>query len=85
MLCPIYGSEQFECIDIQNSLESCGGCVDVGADSDGQDCSAIRNADDVRCSHGQCEVLKCRANYEVSVTKDSCVLSLLTHRRHHTK
>ncbi|KAJ6478712.1 hypothetical protein C8R47DRAFT_928411, partial [Mycena vitilis] len=74
-LCPIYGSKQLECIDIQSSLESCGGCVGVGVDrdTDGQDCSAIKNVDDARCRNGRCEVLKCRANYEVSLTEDSCV------------
>ncbi|KAJ7610306.1 hypothetical protein DFH06DRAFT_1246406 [Mycena polygramma] len=73
MLCPVYGSTQVECVDVRNSLESCGGCVDVGTNSIGQDCSAIKNVVDVRCRHGRCEVLKCRAKHEASVARDSCV------------
>ncbi|KAJ6470568.1 hypothetical protein C8R47DRAFT_754572 [Mycena vitilis] len=74
MLCPVYGSTSLECIDVRSSLESCGGCVEVGTNSVGQDCSAIKNVVDVRCNLGRCEVSKCRANFEVSVTQDSCVV-----------
>ncbi|KAJ7666015.1 hypothetical protein DFH06DRAFT_265072 [Mycena polygramma] len=84
MLCPVYGSTSLECIDVRNSLESCGGCVEVGTNSVGQDCSAIKNVVDVRCNHGRCEVSKCRANFEVSVTHDSCVVPR-TARRPRTK
>ncbi|KAJ6478715.1 hypothetical protein C8R47DRAFT_983803 [Mycena vitilis] len=85
MLCPIYGSTQLECIDVQNSLESCGGCVEFGTESTGQDCSAITNVADVRCSHGSCEVLRCRANYEISVNSDSCVVRGAAHKDPRTK
>ncbi|KAJ6557968.1 hypothetical protein B0H19DRAFT_946126, partial [Mycena capillaripes] len=72
-LCPIYGSTQLECVDIQNSLESCGGCVGMGSDLEGQDCSAIENVADVQCENSRCSVLKCRTDYVVSATRDSCV------------
>ncbi|KAJ7510110.1 hypothetical protein B0H11DRAFT_2414783 [Mycena galericulata] len=75
MRCPVMsGSNRLECIDIKNSLESCGGCVEsTNPQSSGQDCSAIEHADTVRCSNGRCLVLKCRTNYEVSISRDSCV------------
>ena len=65
--CPIYGLnahvgyiKAYECIDIENDLETCGGCVANdspfgyrNADG-GRDCSAIPNVDAVRCLGGEC-------------------------------
>ncbi|KAJ6557974.1 hypothetical protein B0H19DRAFT_1149334 [Mycena capillaripes] len=84
MLCPIYGSTLFECVNVQTSLESCGGCVGMGTDSEGRDCSAIEHVADVRCIGGRCEVMECRDNYEASATKDSCVTPQNSPRRHKT-
>ena len=54
--CPIKGlmstSGDYECVDIRNDLNSCGGCVSVGA---GQDCNAIPNVVNVACNSGVCE------------------------------
>ena len=72
--CPLYGSTSgrgflkgYECIDIQNDLESCGGCAlnespfgQPSADG-GRDCSAIPFADDVRCRRGVCVIGECLA------------------------
>ena len=70
------GSAGFECVDVRNKLDSCGGCVVLGDEvqTNGRDCSAIEHADAVRCSHGRCVVDKCLGPYEVSPTQDSCVL-----------
>ena len=67
--CPVYGmlygagyTRSFECVDIQNDLESCGGCVDGDSwngeknGSGGRDCSAIPNVDSVHCARGECVI-----------------------------
>lgn len=65
--CPVYGTafkrsflKTYECVDTDNELESCGGCVhmdsphgEVNLDG-GRDCSAIPNVDSVRCQEGKC-------------------------------
>jgi hypothetical protein len=69
------GSGIFECVDTQNSLDSCGGCVRFGDNQGGggRDCSTIANVDAVHCQKGHCVVDKCRANFKVSVAGDGCV------------
>lgn len=71
------GSFAFECVDTQNALDSCGGCVgpesDNGTGNTGRDCSAIENTDKVRCGKGRCVVDKCRNGYKVGIGGDSCV------------
>ncbi|KDQ51341.1 hypothetical protein JAAARDRAFT_62557 [Jaapia argillacea MUCL 33604] len=69
---------RYECVDILNDLESCGGCVDDprnGATSEdgGRDCTAIRNVDDVACVEGKCEILQCRPGFVKSKKGDKCV------------
>lgn len=67
--CPISGvfwgvvnARTYECVDTQNDLESCGGCVDNDSANGernikgGRDCSAIPNVDSVRCVRGQCVI-----------------------------
>jgi hypothetical protein len=53
-ICPI-GRIGWECIDTQNSLESCGGCPNAG----GQDCSVLPGADQVACVDGACRISSC--------------------------
>jgi hypothetical protein len=67
--CPIYGKwsggsfiKNYECMDVQHDLESCGGCVhndsldgDVNR-SGGRDCSLIPGVDTVRCVQGRCVI-----------------------------
>ena len=76
MRCPLVNVPGgFGCVDILNSLESCGGCVDpFDAElSGGRDCTTIDNMNAVRCAHGRCEVQQCAGGYKVSIHKDSCV------------
>ncbi|KIP02731.1 hypothetical protein PHLGIDRAFT_78703, partial [Phlebiopsis gigantea 11061_1 CR5-6] len=67
--CPVYGfvrgvgyGRVYECVDTQNDLESCGGCVDDDSPfgergmSGGRDCTAIPNVDGVRCARGKCVI-----------------------------
>lgn len=67
--CLIYGVlsgkgsvKSYECIDIDNDLESCGGCVSDDSPHGevnlvgGRDCSAIPNIDAVRCQKGVCVI-----------------------------
>ncbi|GAA5835746.1 hypothetical protein JCM3766R1_005838 [Sporobolomyces carnicolor] len=54
--CPL-SSGGVECIDTQNSLTSCGGCV--GGGGSGQNCLAIPGALGVECRQGQCEIASC--------------------------
>lgn len=52
--CPIPGivaSGDYECIDTDAELESCGGCASIG---EGQDCTAIAGAWNVGCENGTC-------------------------------
>jgi hypothetical protein len=48
--CPVFGRGKttFECVDIANRLESCGGCISAGQ---GRDCSEIEGADQVSVSY----------------------------------
>ncbi|KAI0682807.1 hypothetical protein BC835DRAFT_1297864 [Cytidiella melzeri] len=83
--CPIYGSvfkrsylKTYECVDVQNELEKCGGCVhsdsphgEVTLDG-GRDCSAIPNVDSVRCQGGQCLIDSCMTGYVVSTDGTRC-------------
>ncbi|KAH7869098.1 hypothetical protein F5879DRAFT_220621 [Lentinula edodes] len=72
------GVRQWECIDIKNDLESCGGCpMDVVA-SDGKpglgvDCTIIPGVSDVSCQSGRCAVEKCMPGYAVSRDGRHCV------------
>ncbi|KZT24401.1 hypothetical protein NEOLEDRAFT_1067431 [Neolentinus lepideus HHB14362 ss-1] len=86
--CPLWNTVQsrfgtqtvykYECVNIASDIESCGGCVDDpnfgkhGADG-GRDCTAIPNVDDVTCSHGTCNILKCSKGYSLSANGSSCV------------
>jgi hypothetical protein len=53
--CPISSisliASDYECLDITNELESCGGCASTG---EGQDCTAIKGAWNVGCERGTC-------------------------------
>ncbi|KAI0633385.1 hypothetical protein C8Q77DRAFT_1259496 [Trametes polyzona] len=88
--CPVYGStlrrrgylKGYECVDVQNDLESCGGCVAHDSPfgertaGGGRDCSAIPNADGVRCVDGACVIAKCEHGYVLSPDGENCVDSL---------
>ncbi|KAG8723118.1 hypothetical protein FRC09_004630, partial [Ceratobasidium sp. 395] len=66
--CPVLsGSGGSECINTLTTLDSCGGCVGLPGEEDelftGQDCSTIKNVDEVRCNNGRCQVISCQAGY----------------------
>ncbi|KAF8966068.1 hypothetical protein BDZ97DRAFT_716401 [Flammula alnicola] len=78
--CPIIGRglQSWECVDTENDLESCGGCVlpdHPGMHPEGVDCTAIQDVSDVSCIHGQCVVRRCMPGYAPNLLGDSCVLS----------
>ncbi|TFK48053.1 hypothetical protein OE88DRAFT_598954 [Heliocybe sulcata] len=78
---------KYECVNIASDVESCGGCVDDprggnrSADG-GRDCSAIPNVDDVICSRGSCNILKCSKGSVLSADKENCVPPI---KRSHSK
>lgn len=49
-----------QCIDIQSSLESCGGCLGSRRGTDGRsagvDCTALPNVESVSCVFGECVI-----------------------------
>ena len=49
--CPVGLSGDYECLNLMDELESCGGCASMG---EGQDCTAIKGAWNVGCEHGRC-------------------------------
>ncbi|KAF9457148.1 hypothetical protein BDZ94DRAFT_264697 [Collybia nuda] len=70
----------YDCIDINNDLESCGGCVDRSLDGErssdgGRDCSAIPNVDTVRCEARKCVIESCRPGSVKSVDGEHCILT----------
>ncbi|KAJ3861052.1 protein priA [Lentinula novae-zelandiae] len=70
--CPIAGSSlaDYECLDTEAELESCGGCASVG---EGQDCTAIEGAWNVGCDRGSCKVYSCFAGFKLSSDGTSCI------------
>ncbi|KAF8896855.1 hypothetical protein CPB84DRAFT_1201937 [Gymnopilus junonius] len=74
--CPIpgRGGEYFECVNTQNDLESCGGCITPSLPSygyystakEGADCSALPGVSDVSCVYGKCVVYKCSYGYSLN-------------------
>ncbi|KAI0823168.1 hypothetical protein BC628DRAFT_1520755 [Trametes gibbosa] len=78
-----------ECVDVQNDLESCGGCVGPdgaslqgGAGGGGRDCSAIPDVDSVRCRRGVCVIGRCARGYSLSLDGARCVHSLSVQAMH---
>ncbi|WOO84261.1 Protein priA [Vanrija pseudolonga] len=54
----------FDCVDVDNDLESCGGCPSYGDDEDsvnarGVDCSVLPGVASVACVKGECRVGSC--------------------------
>ncbi|KAJ8463390.1 hypothetical protein ONZ51_g10287 [Trametes cubensis] len=72
--CPISGlsglTGDFECVDIQNDIQSCGGCVSTGV---GKDCTAIDGSWNVGCNNGKCVVFTCAAGYKRSADGSMCI------------
>ncbi|KAI9508354.1 hypothetical protein F5148DRAFT_955812, partial [Russula earlei] len=71
--CPVRGvgnGDAYECVDLWEDLDSCGGCA---ADDITHDCNGIANARSVACVSGYCEVQSCIAGYVASPSLDGCV------------
>ncbi|RDB21986.1 Protein priA [Hypsizygus marmoreus] len=70
-------AKSWECIDTQNDLESCGGCIiplhSQLSSPEGEDCTAIPGVSDVSCIRGGCVVHRCRPGYDINSTGSSCV------------
>lgn len=45
----------YECLDVYNNLEACGGCPG----EEGVDCTAIYGVVDVQCKKGKCHISEC--------------------------
>ncbi|PLW20180.1 hypothetical protein PCANC_09848 [Puccinia coronata f. sp. avenae] len=60
--CPISKTTEFtastpyECIDTQQEINSCGGCVTLG---NGTDCATLRGTGTSGCSSGKCTIFSC--------------------------
>ncbi|ELU44353.1 hypothetical protein AG1IA_01616 [Rhizoctonia solani AG-1 IA] len=82
-----FGRGGFECVDILNSLETCGGCDN--------DCSSLEGTNEVQCIKGQCVVKSCAGGHELAIRGDGfarggldvgahCVAKKRNHIRHGT-
>jgi len=69
------GPRAWECINIVNDLESCGGCMyPLTAYSPiGRDCSTIPGVADVSCLGGECVVQRCLPGYLPAPDGTSCI------------
>ncbi|GAA5945259.1 uncharacterized protein JCM15063_003010 [Sporobolomyces koalae] len=66
------GDGGYECINVNEALDSCGGCASTG---EGRDCTTIRGASGVGCAEARCVVFSCHAGWKVSMSGESCVRS----------
>ncbi|GAA6033402.1 hypothetical protein JCM8097_006733 [Rhodosporidiobolus ruineniae] len=64
------GKGGYECINVQEALDSCGGCASTG---EGVNCSAIRGSAGVGCHLGKCVVFSCQPGWKPSLKGDKCV------------
>lgn len=71
--CAIPGTSDWECVDPQHDLESCGGCAfgNFGGASAamGVDCSSLPGVKStgVQCSWGRCVIIACRKGYSLEL------------------
>ncbi|KAG8891617.1 hypothetical protein FRC01_014605 [Tulasnella sp. 417] len=77
--CPLYtGMGGFDCVDVKNDPEQCGGCVSIDGvprsfgGKEGQDCTAIPNVSVVNCVKGKCVIENCRKGFTKSKDGKSC-------------
>ncbi|KAI5449131.1 hypothetical protein NCC49_005269 [Naganishia albida] len=68
--CPLYPSG-YECVDVMNDIESCGGCV--GRNMPGVDCSADVHVAAVSCVRGKCVIAACEEGFVVAALNNTCV------------
>jgi len=73
--CPISETSEFtratpyECLDTQQELTSCGGCVTLG---DGTNCATLRGAGMSGCSNGKCTIFSCARGFKFSQRDQAC-------------
>jgi len=65
----------YKCVDTQNSLVSCGGCMHGKPSKRGQDCSEIPGVDAVSCNRGVCDVKSCTKDYTFDPDYRNCSLT----------
>ncbi|GHJ88021.1 hypothetical protein NliqN6_4423 [Naganishia liquefaciens] len=68
--CPLY-PKGFECVDVLNDIESCGGCV--GRNMPGRDCSADVHAAVVSCINGECVISECDEGFSIAAENNTCI------------
>ncbi|KAG8958012.1 hypothetical protein FRC03_009539 [Tulasnella sp. 419] len=81
----LHGRGGYDCVDVANDLESCGGCMDFTDSPDsGKDCTAIEGANAIQCVKGKCVVHSCKPGYQLN-SAGGCdpALSSQLKRRHH--
>ncbi|KAL7409580.1 hypothetical protein BDY24DRAFT_372445 [Mrakia frigida] len=66
--CPLSTGNAFECVNVEDNLSSCGGCI-VGH---GIDCSDLPGTNEVSCSSGKCVVESCLRGWSLS-SQGECV------------
>lgn len=74
-----FATDDFECLDVQAELESCGGCTQGLIEGDskyatsGVDCTAVEGVEmgAVSCVSGQCQISQCRRGY--ALVDNTCV------------
>ncbi|CCO26421.1 hypothetical protein BN14_00444 [Rhizoctonia solani AG-1 IB] len=74
-MCGVIGRpDAWECLKIEEDLESCGGCAYpfFPGQEPGTDCSAIPGVEAVACRKGLCEVSKCVTNWTISTDGHAC-------------
>ncbi|EDR10188.1 uncharacterized protein LACBIDRAFT_318325 [Laccaria bicolor S238N-H82] len=75
------GTLDFDCIDIRNDPNSCGGCMAPHPFPEthpsllpsGKDCSRIPNAKAVACASEECVVKRCKDGWVTNPSQDTCV------------
>ncbi|KNZ60339.1 hypothetical protein VP01_1568g2 [Puccinia sorghi] len=73
--CPISETSEFtpstpyECLDTQQELTSCGGCVTLG---NGTNCATLRGAGMSGCSNGKCTIFSCARGFKFSKRDQAC-------------
>ncbi|CUA70137.1 hypothetical protein RSOLAG22IIIB_00485 [Rhizoctonia solani] len=74
-MCGVLGRpDAWECLNVDEDLESCGGCAYpfFPSQQTGVDCSAIPGVEVVACRKGLCEVTKCISNWTISADGHAC-------------
>ncbi|KAG8742276.1 Dihydroxyacetone synthase [Ceratobasidium sp. 428] len=83
-MCGVFGRpDGWECIRVEEDLESCGGCATpfFSGQVPGVDCSALLGVDSVGCIKGVCEVSKCSVGWKPSADGRSCERNSIVPKR----